>query len=161
ETHPPLRLDVRATLTIAGLLALAALSKRTFYPFIVFIFGYALWQLGFRKRSSYALAIAGIFVLTLWYYLGQPLERSPAIMSISRRTLVGCAALVLLAAAGWLMVRERSVARRIPSTFAVAVGLTLALVGFRLVIDIAINGWPWEKSAAITSLAEQYARADL
>jgi hypothetical protein len=166
EAHPGATdsapgVNIRAALMIGGLGALALLSKRTFYPFVVFIFGYALWQSGFRKRNAYALGMAGVFLLALWFYLRQPLEWLPAIMSIAPRALIGGVACALFAAGGWLMVRERHVVKRIPATFAIAAGLALVVVGIRLIVDIAINGWPWEKSVALTSLAEQLARADL
>src|SRR5207253_6391925 len=48
----------------------------------------------------------------------------------------------------------------IPATFVLAIGLALVVVGSRLMVEIAINGWPWEKTAALTSLAEQLARPE-
>ena len=156
------RVDLHAALFIGGLLALAVLSKRTFYPFLLFLAGYALWKCGLRRGVGYAVAFAALLLLALWQFAAPV---APAVRGMMDppllRNLTGLAGAGLGIAAIWLLWRPPGVLRAVPHTLILAGAVAVALVCARLALDLAVNGMPWDKSQAMLALAERTARPDL
>jgi hypothetical protein len=159
--HGVRRVDVRAALLIGALVALAFLSKRTFYPFLAFIAAYALWKCGFRNAVAYMLGFAALLLATLWHF-GAPVSATVRGMvdPPGLRTVVGLLAAALAAAAIALMARQPAAARAIPRTLIVATVIAGALVGLRLLLEFAINGSPSEITQAVVALAEKMAKPE-
>lgn len=155
ETVPA---DLKAALTIGVLLALAILSKKTFYPIVVLVCCYALWQAGFRQVRQLAPGLVGLFLLAIWAYSGKPYENSRALIesSLGRLGLLSCAG-ALMAASAWQAAKAREVIRRIPASLWIAVGAAGVLLAFRAIIEVYAVGWPWDKAAALAALAERIA----
>ncbi|HET9651876.1 MAG TPA: hypothetical protein VFP36_06780, partial [Usitatibacter sp.] len=151
----------RWALAFGVLLALCLLSKRTFYPFLPFITAYALWRVGYRTRSTYALGVLGLFVLAIWFYARPPFESVPSLIASSgARVATLASAGFLLAAAGWMTYRDYEPQRRFPGALALAAVVAVALVALRVGADFAVNGLPGEKAHALSLLAERIARPD-
>ena len=152
------QVDLKALLTIGVLLGLAFLCKKTFYPFIVFIAGYAAWRAGFRHRLGFALGFAGLFLLLAWHFSAAVSPSVPPMLPGPVRAILGAATLACLGAAAWLVVVRRNAPA--PRTLIGAALVGVAIVALRMALDAAVNGPPWEHSRALTELTERLARAD-
>jgi len=150
--------DLKAALAIGALLALAILSKKTFYPIVVFVGCYALWQAGFRRVRQFAPGLVGLFLLAFWAYSGKPYEHSRALVesSLGRNGLFACAA-ALMAVSAWQVAKAKDAVRRMPVTLWLATGVAIALLAFRAIIEVYAVGWPWDKAAGLAALAERIA----
>lgn len=158
DARAPRRFDLGTAIAIGVLVALALLSKRTFYPLVAFIAGYALWRSGLRNALAYTLAFVGLALLALWHFAAPIAPALPGLLDSADRMAVAATAFGLLGAAAWLLLRHPGSLGRLPRTLVVAAAVALVLVGTRLGVEFAINGLPHQKSAALTAFAEKVAK---
>ena len=152
------RLQWHWAITLGVLIALCLLSKRTFYPFLPFVLGYALWRRGFRSASGYQLAALGLALLGLWFYMGSPFPGARALIPpAGPRALIGLVALSFIAWGAWHVLRRRPAEVALPRTLLAAVAIGAAIFALRVALDIGINGLPGAKSLALNALAERIA----
>lgn len=153
-------IDWSRALVIGVLLGLAFLCKKTFYPFIVFVVSYALWRSGFRRWMGYAAGFVGLALLVAWNFSG---AASPAVASLLpawQRGILAFAGLGSMVAGAWIVLAADRHAVPAPHVLIRAALVAAAVVGARLLMDVAVNGAPWEQSRTLFELTERLARPD-
>ena len=151
-------LDWRWAIAIGVLIALCLLSKRTLYPYLPFVVGYAALRSGFRAASGYLLAALGLALLGLWFYMGPPHPGVRALMpSADARRALALVALLFIGWGAWHAIRRRPANVVLPRTLLGAIGIGVAIFALRVAVEIGINGGPGHKALALNELAERIA----